>query len=88
MNPKVVKLKDEREKNCEKITALQARNKKIDEMVLKIENTDIIGMVRELSLSPDDLAALLAAVKRNPAAQFNSGTDTDKYDNGKQEDTE
>lgn len=30
MNPKVAKLKEEREKNCEKIAALQARNKKID----------------------------------------------------------
>ena len=30
MNPKVVKLKEERAKNCEKISSLQARNKKID----------------------------------------------------------
>ena len=30
MNPKVIKLREEREKNSEKIASLQARNKKID----------------------------------------------------------
>ena len=69
MNPKVVKLKDERAKNCEKIASLQARNKKIDADILSIENTDIIGMVREVGLSPDALAEFLAALKRNPVAQ-------------------
>ncbi len=69
MNPKVVKLKEERAKNCEKISSLQARNKKIDADILSIENTDIIGMVREVGLSPDALAEFLAALKRNPVAQ-------------------
>ena len=69
MNPKVVKLKEERAKNCEKISSLQARNKKIDADILYIENTDIIGMVREVGLSPDALAEFLAALKRNPVAQ-------------------
>ena len=41
MNPKVVKLKEEREKNSSKIASLQARNKKIDADILAIENTDI-----------------------------------------------
>lgn len=69
MNPKVVKLKEERAKNCEKISSLQARNKKIDADILYIENTDIIGMVREVGLSPDALAEFLAALKRNPVTQ-------------------
>lgn len=69
MNPKAVKLKEERAKNCEKISSLQARNKKIDADILSIENTDIIGMVREVGLSPDALAEFLAALKRNPVAQ-------------------
>ena len=69
MNPKVVKLKEERAKNCEKISSLQARNKKIDADILSIENTDIIGMVREVGVSPDALAEFLAALKRNPVAQ-------------------
>ena len=69
MNPKVVKIKEESAKNCEKISSLQARNKKIDADILSIENTDIIGMVREVGLSPDALAEFLAALKRNPVAQ-------------------
>lgn len=66
MNPKVVKLKDEREKNCSKIASLQARNKKIDADILSIENTDIIGMVREYGFSPDELMELIKAAKKNP----------------------
>ena len=66
MNPKVVKLKEEREKNCSRIAALQARNKKIDADILSIENTDIIGMVREYGFSPDELMELIKAAKKNP----------------------
>ena len=66
MNPKVVKLKEEREKNCSKISDLQARNKKIDADIISIENTDIIGMVRESGLTPDALANLIAAMKKSP----------------------
>ena len=74
MNPKVVKLKEERKKNNEKIASLQARNKKIDEDIISIENTDIIGMVRENGLSPDMLFELIKAMKTNPLAAptFNS----------------
>ena len=72
MNPKVVKLKEEREKNCEKIAALQARNKKIDVMITEIENTDIIGMVRDFELSPEQLMELLRAMKKNPMPDVNN----------------
>lgn len=66
MNPKVVKLREEREKNVAKIASLQERNKKIDVDIIRIENTDIIGMVREYGLSPDMLFELITAVKKNP----------------------
>lgn len=66
MNPKVIKLREEREKNCEKIASLQARNKKIDADIISIENTDIIGMVREHGLSPDMLMELIKAAKGKP----------------------
>lgn len=66
MNPKVIKLKEEREKNCNKIASLQARNKKIDADILSIENTDIIGMVRDYGFSPDQLMELIKASKKNP----------------------
>ena len=66
MNPRVVKLREEREKNVAKIASLQARNKKIDADIIQIENTDILGMVREYGISPDDLFALITAAKKNP----------------------
>ena len=66
MNPKVVKLREEREKNMKKIASLQARNKKIDADIISIENTDIIGMVREYGLSPDMLFELIKTTKKNP----------------------
>ncbi len=66
MNPKVIKLREEREKNSKKIASLQARNKKIDEDIMSIENTDIIGMVRENDLTPDMLYELIRAMKKNP----------------------
>lgn len=66
MNPKVVKLREEREKNTAKISSLHERNKKIDADIIKIENSDILGMVHELRLSPDALYELISASKRNP----------------------
>ena len=66
MNPRVVKLREEREKNVAKIASLQERNKKIDADIIKIENTDILGMVREYGLSPDELFALITVAKKNP----------------------
>ena len=65
MNPRVVKLRDERAKNAAKIASLQERNKKIDADIIRIENTDI-GMVREYGLSPDMLFELITAAKKNP----------------------
>ena len=75
MNPKVAKLKEEREKNCEKIAALQARNKKIDVSITEIENTDIIGMVRENDLTPDMLYELLRAMKKTPVPNITERTE-------------
>ena len=66
MNPRVAKLREEREKNTAKIASLQERNKKIDADIVRIENTDILGMVREYGISPDDLFALITAAKKNP----------------------
>lgn len=66
MNPKIAKYKAERQKNAEKINALQARNKKLDELITKLENTDIIGMVRESGITLDALCELLGAPQTEP----------------------
>nr|WP_300805106.1 DUF4315 family protein [uncultured Acetatifactor sp.] len=66
MNPKIKKLRAERAKNDSKIKALSARNDEIDQEVTKLENLDIIGLVRGIGLTPDQLAALIQA--NTPAA--------------------
>ena len=50
MNPKISRLRAEREKNNGKIAALQTRNREIDSQIMELENTDIIGLVRESRL--------------------------------------
>lgn len=74
MNPKVVKLKEERERNCSKVEKLLARNKIIDTTITEIENTDIIGMVRDYGLSPDQLMELLRELKQTPIPEDSVGT--------------
>ena len=78
MNPRVVKLREEREKNVEKIASLQARNKKIDAEIIKIENSDILGMVHEFGLSPDALYELILAAKKNPLPVSNPINETEE----------
>ena len=47
-------------RNIEKISDLQNRNRKLSEQITKLENNDIIGMVREIGMTPEQLAALLS----------------------------
>ena len=35
-------------------------NRKLSEQITKLENNDIIGMVREIGMTPEQLAALLS----------------------------
>lgn len=82
MNPKVTKLKEELAKNKKRITSLQARNKKIEEDIVSLENTDIIGMVREHELTPDQLYELIRNLKKDPASVLKN---TDKTEESKLE---
>ena len=59
MNPKIEKLRNERSRNADKIGNLQERNRKLDEQITKLENSEIIGMVREIRMTPEQLAELL-----------------------------
>jgi hypothetical protein len=82
MIAKIVKLKTEREKNRDKISELQARNKELDGEITELENTDIVGMVRELGLTPESLGQLLKGLKKSPAETFQNITENteDKSD--------
>ena len=64
MNPKITKLLAEKEKNSEKIAKLSARNEEIDSQVTELENLDIVGMVRRVGMTPDQLAALMEAARQ------------------------
>lgn len=59
MNPKIKKINKEYAKNAEKIAELQARQTELEQQRTELENLDIIGLVRNVGLSPDQLAALL-----------------------------
>ena len=54
MNPKIIKLKAERAKNDEKIAALRSRNRELDESIVELENTDIIGLARATGMSMEE----------------------------------
>ena len=68
MNPRIEKLKVERDKTAQKIESLTARLKTLNEQILKLENTDIIGIVRDNGLTIDQLAELMALLDKNPTA--------------------
>ena len=77
MNPKITKLKAERAKNDEKIAAL--RNRELDESIVELENTDIIGLARATGMSMEELAQFLTQLKRGgaPFITPNTKEDTD-----------
>ena len=79
MNPKIIKLKAERAKNDEKIAALQSRNRELDESIVEMENTDIIGLARATGMSMEELAQFLTQLKRGgaPFITPNTKEDTD-----------
>lgn len=79
MNPKIIKLKAERAKNDEKIAALQSRNWELDESIVELENTDIIGLARATGMSMEELAQFLTQLKRGgaPFITPNTKEDTD-----------
>ena len=79
MNPKIIKLKAERAKNDEKIAALQSRNRELDESIVELENTDIIGLARATGMSMEELAQFLTQLKRGgtPFITPNTTEDTD-----------
>lgn len=67
MNPKIKKIDAEYEKNAAKIAELQARQKELEKQRTEFENLDIIGLVRNLGVTPDELAAIIQAARQNTA---------------------
>lgn len=63
INPKLQKLRAELEKNEKKIESLQSRNKDLRQQITALENTTIIGMVRDGGWTIDEVAQLLQQLK-------------------------
>ena len=63
MNPKIQKLRTELDKNLDKIRKLEARNAELKQQIREMEDVDIIGMVRAMGLSTEELAKL---IQKNP----------------------
>ena len=66
MNPKIQKLKAEKEKLLAKRASIDVRCDAIDAQITELENTDIVGIVREMGVTTDELAELLRNMQSNP----------------------
>lgn len=67
MNPRITKLRTELEKNRSKITDLQSRNRDLEKQIRELEDTDIIGMVRENGMTMEQFAELFQRMQSTPA---------------------
>lgn len=80
---KIDKLNLEYAKNDEKIARLMERQREIEKQRTELENLDIVGMVRELGLSFDELAELIngekAAVELSEEVSENLAAVTEEY---------
>lgn len=83
MNPKIEKLRAERNKLAERAASLNARLEALDEKILELENTDIVGIVRESGVTPEQLAKLTEMLKSNPIAALS--TEPGKYEEKEKE---
>lgn len=63
MNSRIVKLRTEYEKNEAKISVLKSRNEKLGKKIQELENTEIIGIVRETGMTVEQFRDLLESLK-------------------------
>lgn len=75
INPKLQKLRAELEKNEKKIESLQSRNKDLRQQITALENTTIIGMVRDGGWTVDEVAQLLQQLKAQNDPNPNTETE-------------
>ena len=57
------KLREEMEKNAAKIAELQARNRELQKKYRESENTDILGLIHAVNMTPEELAEFLKQAK-------------------------
>ena len=59
MNPKIIKLRREIEETNEKIDKLRSKAKELSAELMKLENEEIIGIVRKYRMTPEQLNGYL-----------------------------
>lgn len=63
MNQKIQKIVTEIEKVKGKIATQQARLRELEQQKTELENTEIVGMVRSLEVTPEELATIIQAIR-------------------------
>lgn len=63
MNHKLQKVLTEIDRTKEKIAVQQTRLRELEQQKTELENVEIVGMVRGLSVAPEELAALIKAFR-------------------------
>ena len=63
MNPKIEKINQEIQKHQERIQRSQERIRELEHQRTELENTEIIGLVRSIRATPEELAELLRSMK-------------------------
>lgn len=63
MNTKITKLRADNARDREKISALQAKCKERDRQIREMENTEIIGLVRETGMTIEQFAELFQTMR-------------------------
>ena len=63
MNQKIQKIVTEIEKVKGKIATQQARLRELEQQKTELENTEIVGMVRGLEVTPEELASIIQAIR-------------------------
>lgn len=59
MNPKIAKLEKEIEKTSAKVNELQGKLRDLEKQKTELENTEIVALVRNLQMTPEQLADFL-----------------------------
>ena len=63
MNQKIQKSVAELEKVKGKTATQQARLRELEQQKTELENTEIVGMVRSLEVTPEELATIIQAIR-------------------------
>lgn len=80
MSIKIQKLREEREKNETKMTALRERNRELERKIAEEEGLELRALMRNEKINMDELVSLLRARKENPFADASTGDMDDDFD--------